>query len=201
MARDAYYFLIPLGVLTSLVLLAGWRGFGLCMLMVMVFVAFFFRDPERVIPQDPNEVVSPADGRVIRVDKNDQGTLLSIFLSIFDVHVNRAPVGGVIIQQRYCPGKFLMAFDSRASVENEQLEITIGGSRPLTFTLIAGLVARRIISWKKTGEQVEKGDRIGLIRFGSRVDVLIPLGCELVVKQGERVYGGRSVIARWGQVL
>ena len=122
---------------------------------------------------------------------------MSIFLSIFDVHVNRAPIEGTIVKKIYQPGKFRLAFDERASVENEKVTITIEGERNLTFSLIAGLVARRIRVWKNEGVQVCKGDRIGLIRFGSRVDIVFPPECEIVVNKGDRVYGGSSVLARW----
>ncbi|MEE8585726.1 MAG: phosphatidylserine decarboxylase, partial [Acidobacteriota bacterium] len=134
----------------------------------------------------------------IQIEPDGQDQRLSIFLSIFDVHVSRAPIEGEIESQQYRPGRFLLAFDERASVENEQLALTIAnGGRRLRFSLIAGLVARRIVPWKKTGDRVAKGDRIGLIRFGSRVDVYLPAGCKPVVKRGDRVRGGASIIARW----
>ncbi len=134
---------------------------------------------------------------MVRLDRQGTQWELSIFLSIFDVHVNRAPIEGTIIKKHYQPGRFRLAFDERASVENEKVTITIGGERDLTFSLIAGLVARRIRVWKNEGAQVKKGDRIGLIRFGSRVDVVFPPECEILVNKGDRVCGGSTVLARW----
>ncbi len=198
MVKDAWYFLIPLLALAALCYFAGpaWSVFPF--LAAALFVAWFFRNPQRTIPQDPSAVVSPADGKVIQICKDGQDQRLSIFLSVFDVHVNRAPIEGRIESQEYRKGQFLLAFDERASVENEQLAVTIADEeRRLRFSLIAGLVARRIVAWKKKGDRVAKGDRIGLIRFGSRVDLYLPAGCKPVVKPGDRVRGGASVIARW----
>jgi phosphatidylserine decarboxylase len=195
-ARDGYLFaLFPLAG-AALTWLAGWLVPVLVLLGLAAFILFFFRDPEREIPADPDAIVSPADGRVIRIQPEAAGTRLSIFLSVFNVHVNRAPVGGRIEECRHQPGRFLLAFDERASAENEQLLFQIGGLR---FSLIAGLVARRIIPWKNQGEEVAKGDRIALIRFGSRVDLLIPPEAELRVRVGDRVRAGSSVIARWSR--
>jgi len=197
MARDAYLFLIPLLALLLLCFWTEYIGVAAVLLVLCVFVAFFFRDPERSIPEDPRVIVSPADGKVIRLDREGEGSILSIFLSLFDVHINRAPIGGTLIQRDHKPGKFKVAYDERASVENEQLTITIAGERQLTFSLVAGMIARRIRVWTSKGSQVQKGDKIGLIRFGSRVDIVLPPECEIVVSKGDRVYGGSSVIAYW----
>jgi len=197
MARDAYIFLIPLLALLLLCFWAGYLGVAVVLLVLCGFVAFFFRDPERSIPEDPRVIVSPADGKVIRLDREGEGSKLSIFLSLFDVHINRAPIDGTLIQRDHKPGKFKVAYDERASVENEQVTITIAGERKLTFSLVAGMIARRIRVWTSKGSQVRKGDKIGLIRFGSRVDMLLPPECEIVVGKGDRVYGGSSVIAYW----
>jgi phosphatidylserine decarboxylase len=197
MARDAWYFLLPLLFLFAAALLAGWLAPAGTLLALAAFVAFFFRDPERVVPADHLSIVSPADGRVIRIQNDPGGVRLSIFLTIFNVHVNRAPIEGTITRQDYRPGKFHVASDDRASVQNEQLIITVRGDRELTFALIAGIVARRIVPWRKLGDHVSKGDRIALIRFGSRVDVILPAECEVLARKGERVYSGRSIIARW----
>jgi len=197
MARDAYTFLIPLLALLLLSFWAGYLWLSVVLFVLSGFVAFFFRDPERSIPEDPRAIVSPADGKVIRLEREGEGSILSIFLSLFDVHINRAPIGGTLIQRDYRPGKFKVAYDERASVENEQLTITIAGERKLTFSLVAGMIARRIRVWASEGSQVDKGDRIGLIRFGSRVDIVLPPECEIVVGKGDQVYGGSSVIAYW----
>jgi len=197
MTKDAYPFLIPLLFVTALLLWYELLGLAVVFFFLSAFVAYFFRNPERSIPDDPDAIVSPADGKVVRLDRQGNQWELSIFLSIFDVHVNRAPIEGTIIKKHYQPGRFRLAFDERASVENEKVTITIGGERDLTFSLIAGLVARRIRVWKNEGAQVKKGDRIGLIRFGSRVDVVFPPECEILVNKGDRVCGGSTVLARW----
>lgn len=169
------------------------------------FTAFFFRDPERDIPQAAGLVVSPADGKVVRMVEAPPDhplgpgtTQISIFLSIFDVHINRAPITGVIETVRYHAGEFLPAFDDKASLRNEQNSVTLrDGDARVEFKQIAGLIARRIVFRKRTGEHVERGERVGLIKFGSRVDIYLPLGCEVRTRVGERVRGGVSVLAAW----
>jgi phosphatidylserine decarboxylase len=169
-----------------------------------LFSAWFFRDPERVVPQEPGLVVSPADGKVVLVEAatadNPLGPgtqQISIFLSVFDVHVNRAPVAGVIEKVHYHKGEFLPAFDHKASLRNEQNTVTLrSGETRVAFKQIAGLIARRIVFRKKEGEQVARGERVGLIRFGSRTDVLLPPRARVLVRVGDRVSGGASVIAR-----
>ena len=197
MARDAYRFLIPL---LAAAVIAGVLGkfWVLGLLAVPTgFVAWFFRDPERKVPEDPDAVVSPADGKVIEITEDESGQRIGIFLSVFDVHVNRAPWGGTILKQDYRRGRFLLAFDERASVENEQLTYTVGNGRALSFSLVAGVLARRIVAYKHRGEVIQKGDRIALIRFGSRVNVWLPSGCRSLVGKGDRVLGGETIIARW----
>lgn len=198
MVKDAFLFILPLAGICAAAFYFGLTLLALFCFILLLFVAFFFRDPGREIPADPDSIVSPADGRVIKIEKMDSGlTRISIFLSVFDVHVNRAPIGGKLVRQTYHPGRFHLAFDDRASVENERLVLTIQNERRVTFSLIAGIVARRIIPWIKEGELVTKGDRIALIRFGSRVDIDLPEDCELAVEKGDRVRGGSSTIARW----
>ncbi|RPI27316.1 MAG: phosphatidylserine decarboxylase [Acidobacteria bacterium] len=198
MARDAWYFMIPLLCAAAGAWYLGSMVGAVILVLLAGFVAFFFRDPERLVAADPLAVVSPADGKVIRIkDEPDGSRRLSIFLSVFNVHVNRAPIEGTILRQEYRPGKFLIASDDRASVQNEQLVITIRGQRELSFALIAGIVARRIVPWKRLGDNVNKGDRIALIRFGSRADMILPPDCDLVAKKGDRVFAGRSIIGRW----
>jgi phosphatidylserine decarboxylase len=177
----------------------GWVIPGLLLLLLAAFVAFFFRNPDREIPNDPESIVSPADGKVIQVVRTEDFTRVSIFLSVFNVHVNRAPIDGLVTAVDHRPGRFLLAFDERASVENEQVVFRIRGQKGIEFefALIAGLVARRIIPWKKVGERVEKGERIALIRFGSRADILIPSSCRTLVSKGESVRAGSSVLASW----
>ena len=197
MARDGYYFFLPLAVLTIVLAWFQLAILAVLSLVLTVFVAYFFRDPERSIPQNPDAIVSPADGRIIRIIPMEAVTQVSIFLSVLDVHVNRAPVDGILTRKEHRPGSFHLAWDDRASLENERAILTVSGDRSLTFILVAGVLARRIRVWREEGEAVTKGDRIGLIRFGSRVDVLVPRGCKLLVSKGDRVYGGNSILALW----
>ena len=193
--KDAFIFLVPLFAATAASFLIGWQSAGIFLLLLAAFVAFFFRNPRRDIPADPRIIVSPADGRVVKVERVGNVTKLSIFLSIFDVHVNRSPMGGRIEAIEYKRGKFKAAFSHAASVENERNIIMIGqGNLKLVFTQVAGLVARRIVFWKRVGDPVEKGELVGLIRFGSRVDVLFPAGTEVTVEKGARVKGGSTPI-------
>jgi phosphatidylserine decarboxylase len=193
--KDAYRFLVPLLAAVVAALLLKLYLSAIFVLPLAVFVAFFFRNPNRQIPEDPRVIVSPADGRVVKVERIGNVTKLSIFLSIFNVHVNRSPMAGRIEAIDYKRGKFKFAFDHTASVENERNIIMVAqGDLKLVFTQIAGLVARRIVCWKKVGDTVEKGELIGLIRFGSRVDVLFPAGTEVTVERGARVRGGSTPI-------
>jgi phosphatidylserine decarboxylase len=166
------------------------------------FSVFFFRDPERTIPADPALLVSPADGTVVKMGpiNDESGTSfqrVSIFLSVFNVHINRVPADGVITEIRYTKGKFLAAFNHLASEENERNCLRLQhGNSCYRVTQIAGLIARRIVCWKKPGDKVGKGERFGLIRFGSRVDLDLPLDVEVLVKIGEKVHGGSTVIGR-----
>lgn len=169
---------------------------------IAAFMAFFFRDPKRVSPSDANVVVAPADGRVTRVKRieNDPGssaTLVSIFLSPLDVHINRAPIAGQITNVSYTRGKFLVAMDERASLVNEQNALTIEGEKiTVVCKQIAGILARRIICWKRAGERVALGERFGLIKFSSRTDILMPANVEILVAEGARVKGGTTIIGR-----
>src|SRR6266571_8515341 len=193
--KDAWMFLVPLLICGALAIGLGLHIAGILLLFLAGFVAFFFRNPRREIPSDPRVIVSPADGRVVRIERVGNVTKLSIFLSIFDVHVNRSPMAGRIEAIDYKPGKFLAAFNHAASVENERNIIMVSqGSVKLVFTQIAGLIARRIVCWKKVGDTVQKGELVGLIRFGSRVDVLFPAGTEATVERGARVRGGSTPI-------
>jgi phosphatidylserine decarboxylase len=170
-------------------------------LLVMVFMAFFFRDPERAVPTDPNVVVSPADGRVTRVgpmsEEADSPTVVSIFLSPFDVHINRSPIPGKIVDIKYSPGKFLMATNEKASLVNEQNALTIQGEKiTVVCKQIAGILARRIVCWRGKGDNLKLGERFGMIKFSSRTDVLLPANVQVLVKEGQRVRGGTTVIGR-----
>jgi len=198
MAKDAIPYLIPLLILTALSWTYGSKAPAIGFLILSLFIAFFFRDPERKIPEDPSVVVSPADGKVVEILQLSDGTTrISIFLSIFNVHINRAPIDGIIESTQYTPGKFKPAYDPNASAENEQNVLVIDhGSYKIKVSQIAGILARRIVCWKKTGEAVQKGERFGLIKFGSRVDLTLPGNVIPSVKKGDRVKGGSTVMGR-----
>ena len=202
MVKEGYYFGVPPLVLGGVGFLLHWYVAGIAVVFLALFVFSFFRDPERVVPGEPGAVVAPADGRVVVVKDEESagrpGQRVSIFLAIWNVHVNRAPATGTIAKLEYRPGKFFAAMRERASMENEQNVFTLSTEAgEMVFKQIAGLIARRVVSWKKAGEQVARGERIGLVRFGSRVDVWLPREVEILVKVGESVKGGSSVIARW----
>ena len=204
MVRDGMYYFLAFtaaGVLISLIT-GPWGGFPLFVLAA--FCAWFFRDPERLLPAGP-VALSPADGRVVCVVREvDRQTRISIFLNIFDVHVNRAPIGGVITDITYRKGQFLVASQKAASSLNEQNVVTIrteDGTK-VVYKQIAGLIARRIVCYKKVGDIVQSGERVGLIKFGSRVDVIFGPEWRVEVTPGMRVVGGSSVIARrMGEVV
>ncbi len=192
---------MPAALAIALLALGFWPV-AIVLAAVAAFMAFFFRDPKRLTPTDPNLVVSPADGRVTRVkqiedDSASSATLVSIFLSPLDVHINRAPIAGQITSVSYTKGKFLVAMDERASLVNEQNALTIEGEKvTVVCKQIAGILARRIICWKRAGERVALGERFGLIKFSSRTDVLMPANVEVLVKEGDRVQGGTTIIGR-----
>ena len=173
--------------------------YGLPLYVLAAFCLYFFRDPDRKIPQGP-VAVAAADGKIVAIKPEaGQRTRISIFLSIFDVHVNRSPIAGTITDVRYNEGEFLMAHREQASSQNEQNTITVEGEGTrVVFKQIAGLIARRIVFFKKPGDRVEKGERVGLIKFGSRTDVLLGPEWDIVVKEGQHVQAGSSILARKG---
>lgn len=194
------YILIPAAVSLGLLVLGYWYV-AIPFILVTAFMLYFFRDPRREPPQDPKLVVAPADGRVTRVgniaDAPNSPTLVSIFLSPLDVHINRSPIAGTVTNVSYMRGKFLMATDKNASVVNEQNVLTIQGEKiTVVCKQIAGILARRIICWKHAGEHLQLGERFGLIKFSSRTDVLLPPEVDVLAKEGMRVVGGVTVIGR-----
>jgi phosphatidylserine decarboxylase len=202
MVKEGYYFGVPPLVLGGVCFFLHWNVAAAVLVLLALFIFSFFRDPERVIPSEPGAVVSPGDGRVVVVTDEENagrpGKRVSIFLAVWNVHVNRSPAAGTITKMEYRPGKFLAAMRERASVENEQNVFTLSTEAgEMVFKQIAGLIARRVVSWKKVGDKVARGERIGLVRFGSRVDVWVPKEAEILVKLGENVKGGASVVARW----
>ena len=201
MVRDGYFYGLGLGVV-AVILWTLTHSYGLVSLPIVLalFFLWFFRDPKRVIPTAPGLVVSPGDGLVTEAEWVElvSGNYLrvSIFLSVFDVHVNRSPVSGVVKLAELRPGQFLNAMKAESVLHNEQTLVVIdAGGYEVSFKQIAGLLARRIVCPLKAGDRVERGQRVGLIKFGSRVDVLLPAAAELKVKQGMRVRGGSSVLA------
>jgi phosphatidylserine decarboxylase len=202
MVKEGYSFGLPVLALGGAAYLLHWYVSAAILVFLALFVFSFFRDPNRMIPAEPGAVVSPADGRVVVVTDEENagrsGQRVSIFLAIWNVHVNRAPATGKIIKMEYRPGKFFAAMRERASLENEQNVFTLSTEAgEMVFKQIAGWIARRVVSWKKAGETVARGERIGLVRFGSRVDVWLPKEAEILVKVGENVKGGSSILARW----
>ena len=165
-------------------------------------MAYFFRDPKRIPPQDPNVVVAPADGRVTRVksvarENEEPATLVSIFLSPFDVHINRSPIAGHVLDIRYSPGRFLMATNEQASEVNEQNALVIEGEKVTVICKqIAGILARRVVCWTRKGDNLALGQRFGMIKFSSRTDVILPANVNVTISEGSRVTGGVTVIGR-----
>lgn len=204
MVKEGYAFGFPplVAGLAALLFQRPWTiALGVLFIALGLFVFYFFRDPERSIPAGVDEVVSPGDGRVVVVTEEAYagrpGKRVSIFLAIWNVHVNRAPAAGTIRKLEYKPGKFLAAWAEKASLENEQNVFTLASEHgEIVFKQIAGWVARRVVSWKKQGDAVARGERVGLVRFGSRVDLWLPENAEITVKVGESVKGGSTVVAR-----
>jgi len=201
-AKEGYMFIIPLVIFTLGFIALSWFWAAGLFGGLFIFVTWFFRDPERTIPEEPNIIVSPGDGKIVEiVPENDsllkQGgyTRISVFLNVFNVHVNRVPIAGKIQAYRYNKGKFLNAASHKASLDNEQSAILLNnGHVTILVKQIAGLIARRIVCWAKEGDEFERGQRYGLIRFGSRMDVFVPEGTHIKVKVGDIVNGGSSII-------
>ena len=200
MVRDGFYYALGLCLVAAIV---GWLaspGYMVVPLLLAAFFLWFFRDPERVIPCAAGAVVSPADGKVTDISTVElhgrPRTRISIFLSVFDVHVNRSPIAGVITNLEYRSGRFHSAISAASAVDNEQNIVTVEGEgHTVVFKQIAGVLARRIVFTKRLGDRVERGERVGLIKFGSRADVLLDTAAAVQVVVGDRVRGGSSVLA------
>lgn len=206
MVKEGYWYGLPLVLITG-GLMGVWlrtRAFGpLILALLFLVLAFlvlnFFRDPDREIPADPNAIVSPADGRIVQViEETHEGrpvSRVSIFMSPLDVHVNRAPIAGTIKNVAYFRGRFHVASEPRASLENEQNVFTIQGEQgEVVVKQIAGILARRIVFWRRPGDPLARGERVGIIKFGSRVDILADRGVEWQVRVGDRVRAGSSIL-------
>lgn len=202
MAREGYPYVIVPVLLALIAASFGYWPVAVPFIILAAFMAFFFRDPKRTAPLDENLIVSPADGRVTRIEplspgQSESPTVVSIFLSPFDVHINRAPIAGTITNVSYTRGKFLMATREEASLVNEQNALTIRGARAtIVCKQIAGILARRIVCWKHAGDQLNIGERFGLIKFSSRTDLILPPDVQISVREGMKVRGGVTVIGR-----
>ena len=202
MAREGIPFVL-IGLFIAIAFIfAGIWWLAIVFVLLAAFTAYFFRDPHREITSEENLVVSAADGRVTRIEKlnpenADSPNVVSVFLSIFDVHINRSPITGEIAEVVYSKGKFVIATREDASQINEQNALTIKNERmTIVCKQIAGVLARRIVCWKRAGDRVVLGERFGLIRFGSRTDLILPPEVEIAVKVGDRVRGGVTIIGR-----
>jgi len=202
-AKEGLPFLIPVALLTVILGIMGWKIWMSLGILLSLFIAYFFRNPRREIPNLQNIILSPADGRVIHVGECEEDRFLkekvlkvSIFMSVFDVHLNRAPVSGKVLERNYFPGRFLVASVEKSSLLNEQNAVILETEDRLKILLvqIAGFVARRIVCYAKTGDLLRKGEIFGLIRFGSRVDLYLPTEVKPIVRVGQHVKGGESVI-------
>lgn len=206
MVMEGVPFIIAPAVLAGVAWWQGWMVVAGVFAAAAAFTLWFFRNPQRAVPDDPRAIVSPADGKVLSVERLFEPRVLkedvqrvSIFMGLTDVHVNRIPCDGRIVGRYYYPGKFVSAFKDKASLDNEQqaLVVETPQGRRVMFVQIAGLVARRIVTWVGEGDAVERGRRYGLIRFGSRMDVYLPLTVRVTVKAGDRVSGASSVLGVW----
>ena len=200
MVKEGYWYGLPLALIAGGALYLHVYKAAVPFLILTLFILNFFRDPERTPPADPSAIVSPADGRVVQIAEETFAgrhvRRISIFMSPVDVHVNRAPVAGTVCEVVYQKGRFGIASSERASAENEQNVFTLeSAAGPVVVRQIAGLLARRIVFWKRVGDSLQRGERVGLIKFGSRVDVLLEVAVDLRVKTGDRVRAGSTVLA------
>jgi len=199
-AREGYPFIFVAVLLALVTFAVGWKWAGLALTLFALAFVGFFRDPERIPPEGEDLILSPADGRVVGVRRSGEGgTQVSIFLSPFDVHVNRAPVKGKVEDVRYQKGSFFAAYKDEASWSNEQnsLSVVDPKGRSLRVVQIAGVLARRIVCYVKRGDGLERGQRLGLIMFGSRVDLFLPPGSKIDVVEGQKVRGGETILGRF----
>jgi len=198
MVKEGIPFVLVCLLIAGVFAFFGWWIVAAIFVGLTLFMAFFFRDPKRTVPGGDGLIVSAADGRVTRVETTDVGKVVSVFLSPLDVHVNRSPIAGVITNLTYIPGRKMPATSDTASFENERNSLVIeGDGTSITVTQIAGIVARRIVCWPKVGDTLERGQKFGLIKFSSRTDLMMPSSVEILVKVGDRVVGGETVIARF----
>ncbi len=204
MVKESIPFIyIPLGIAAIFAFAAAFFAFlqlwfvAAAFLLLAGFMAYFFRDPQRTIPSEADIIVSAADGKVTRVEDRENGRFVSVFLSPVDVHINRAPIAGKVVKVELFKGKKAPATSNTASEANERNAITIEGEKmSVICTQIVGILARRIVCWSKVGDNLEIGEKYGLIKFGSRTDLLMPENTEILVKVGDRVIGGETIIGK-----
>ncbi|MBK6724593.1 MAG: phosphatidylserine decarboxylase [Acidobacteria bacterium] len=197
MVREGIPFVLIPVVLAALLGVLGWWPLVVAFAAVALFMMYFFRDPQRTVPTGEGLIVSAADGRVTRIEEKGDTKLVSVFLSPLDVHINRSPITGIIKQIDYIPGRKMPATNDEASLVNERNSLLIEGvGITVTCTQIAGILARRIVCWPKTGDNLARGQKFGLIKFSSRTDLTMPSSVDLQVKVGDRVKGGETVIAK-----
>lgn len=197
MAKEGLPFVIVPALIAMLFAYFQYWPFAAIFAAIAFFMAYFFRDPYREIPQGEGLIVAGADGRVTRIDETEEGRLVSVFMSPLDVHINRSPISGTITKAEYIPGKKAPATNNSASLTNERNSLTIAGpGLTVRCTQIAGIMARRIVCWNKEGDELARGQKFGLIKFSSRTDVLMPANAELLVKIGDHVKAGETVIAK-----
>lgn len=195
--KEGYPFIFIALAIAVILILLGFGKIGIIAIVVALFFTYFFRDPNITITQGEGLILSPCNGRVLEIKENDNGqSVIRVFLSVFDVHLQRTPVSGTVKSVEYKPGKFLKAHDPQAHIVNEQNIITIeNGNGTYVVKQIAGILARRCVSWVKTGDVLKVGDKIGVIKFGSQVDLHMPIGYKINVKQGDTVVSGVTVFA------
>jgi phosphatidylserine decarboxylase len=203
-AKEGYPFICYSAFITIISAILGYPGISLFLLAITTFILMFFRDPERIIPEGDDIVLSPADGKIIVSElvrdvrfSEDELLKISIFMNVFNVHVNRNPLSGVVRRVRHVPGAFLAADNDQAHLKNEFCAVTVTDrhNKEITFVQIAGLIARRIVCWLEPGDTITQGRRFGLIRFGSRVDIYLPKESQTVVSPGQKVTAGETILA------
>lgn len=201
-AVEGYPFIVLAGFVTMFFALLSWKILAVIAFILTLFITYFFRNPERTLPEDENSVVAPADGVIIFLGPSSEEhvmtemTKISIFMSVFNVHINRAPISGLIVETFYNRGKFMDVRDERATFENERSGLVLENARGTRIVVVqvAGLIARRIICYLQKGDQAIRGKRYGLIRFGSRLDVYIPTNSDLRVKMGDKTVAGETIL-------
>lgn len=206
MDKSGIRYLIVFAIVAAL---GFWLGhiigivIGILGIFCFCFTLFFFRDPAREIPKDANAIVSPADGVVVSIDEFETepfgtGKRLAIFMSPLNVHINRAPADGEVVSVQHFPGKFYRAFDEKASLENERVDMLLSTERgSIIIKQIAGIIARRIVCRAKIGDKLKRGQKYGIIHFGSRVEIVLPKNAEFIASIGDKVIGGETIVARW----